>query len=83
MTLRDNLEEVHKRTAISRKDGDSAVDGDVLNIIALKITSLADEYYRKLNPVNNIFISRNDGKYNADATLFKDQAISLYAFANI
>ena len=71
------------RTAISRKDGDSIVDGDVLNIISLKITSIADEYYRKLNPVNNIFISRNDGKYNSDAAIFKDQAIGLYAFTNI
>ena len=59
------------------------VDGDVLNIISLKIDSIKDEYYEKLNPMNNIFISRNDGKYNMDASLLKDQAIGLYCFANI
>lgn len=58
-------------------------DGDVLNIICLKITSIAQEYYRKLNPMRNIFISRNDGYYNSDASLFKDQAIELYTFMNI
>ena len=58
-------------------------DGDVMNIIAMKITSIADEYYKKLNPLTNIFISRNDGKYNADASIFKDQAICLHAFLNI
>ena len=59
------------------------VDGDVLNINSLKIDSVKDEYYEKLNPMNNIFISRNDGKYNMDASLLKDQAIGLYCFANI
>ena len=58
-------------------------DGDVLNIISLKIDSVKEEYYEKLNPMNNIFISRNDGKYNMDASLLKDQAIGLYCFANI
>ena len=58
-------------------------DGDVLNIIALKITSIRDEYFLKLDPMRNIFISRNDGYYNADAGLFKDQAIELYSFLNI
>ena len=56
---------------------------DVLNIISLKITSLAEEYYRKLNPRNNLFIDRNDGLYNLDAGLFKDQIIGLYSFCNI
>ena len=59
------------------------VDGDVLNINSLKIDSVKDEYYEKLNPMNNIFISRNDGKYNMDASLLKDQSIGLYCFANI
>ena len=44
---------------------------------------MAEEYYRKLDPMRNIFISRNDGYYNAEATLFKDQAIELYSFLNI
>lgn len=51
--------------------------------MSLKIDSIRDEYYEQLNPMNNIFISRNDGKYNLDASLLKDQAIGLYAFANI
>ena len=59
------------------------VDGDVLNIIALKIDSIREEYYNRLNPMRNIFISRNDGKYNDDAGLFKDQAIELFTFCNI
>lgn len=44
---------------------------------------MAKEYYWKLNPMRNIFISRNDGLYNADASIFKDQAIEFYTFLNI
>ena len=58
-------------------------DGDVLNINSLKIDSIRKEYYEKLNPMDNIFIDRNDGKYSLDASLIKDQAIGLYTFANI
>lgn len=58
-------------------------DGDVLNIISIKITSMAKEYYKKLDPMRNIFISRNDGFYNAEAGIFKDQAIELYTMLNI
>ena len=59
------------------------VDGDVLNINSLKIDSVKDEYYEKLNPMNNIFISHDDGKYNIDGSLLKYQSIGLYCFANI
>ena len=31
----------------------------------------------------NVFISRNDGKYNMATTLCKDMSIGLYTFANI
>jgi hypothetical protein len=62
---------------------EDAVDGDVLNIISLKVTSLADKYYKKLNPRNNLFIDRNDGMYNSEAGLFKDQIIGLYSFCNV
>ena len=58
-------------------------DGDVLNIISLKITSMANEFYKKMNPRNNLFIDRNDGSYNSAAGIFKDQILGLYAFANI
>ena len=58
-------------------------DGDVLNIISLKVTSMSKTYYRKLNPRSNIFIDRNDGSYNSEAGLFKDQILGLYSFCNI
>lgn len=58
-------------------------DGDVLNIISLKITSMAENYYRKLNPRSNIFVDRNDGSYNMEAGLFKDQILGLFSFCTI
>lgn len=58
-------------------------DGDVLNIISVKLEDVNKEYYNRLNPMKNMFISRNDGKFNADAGLFKDQAIELFTFLNI
>ena len=44
-------------------------DGDVLNIHSLKIDDIKNEYYEKLNPMYNVFISRNDGKYE----IFKEK----------
>ena len=58
-------------------------EGDVLNIHSLKIDDIKNEYYEKLNPMYNVFISRNDGKYNMATTLCKDMSIGLYTFANI
>lgn len=58
-------------------------DGDVLNIISLKTKKLAKEYDRTFNPRKNMFISRNDGLFNDDFNLFKDQMIGLYEFNNI
>lgn len=72
-----------KELLYCKRYSDSNVDGDVLNINALKIDSVKEEYYEKLNPMNNIFIDRNDGKYSLDASLLKDQAIGLYTFANM
>ena len=57
-------------------------DGDVLNIIALKLDSLIDQFYSSLNPRYNMFIDRNDGTYSTKTGLLKDQLIGLYAFAN-
>ena len=54
-----------------------------MNIISLKVTSMADKYYKQLSPRNNIFIDRNDGMYAKGAGLFKDQILGLYSFCNI
>ena len=58
-------------------------DGDILNIMVQVISHISDAYFTNLNPRSNLFISKNDGKFNADANLFKDEIIGLYAFANI
>jgi DNA-directed RNA polymerase beta' subunit len=58
-------------------------DGDELNIISLKTTELADTYYKASNPVDNMYISSNDGLFNSDFNLYKDQIIGLYQFNNI
>ena len=44
---------------------------------------MSDEYYEALNPRSNCAISKNDGKYNIDTGLFKDQIIGVYSFLNI
>lgn len=58
-------------------------DGDILNIISLKTKKLIKEYDKAFNPRKNMFISRNDGLFNDDFNLFKDQLIGLYEFNNI
>jgi DNA-directed RNA polymerase beta' subunit len=58
-------------------------DGDILNIISLKVKKLIKAYDRTFNPRKNMFISRNDGRFNNDFNLFKDQLIGLYEFNNI
>jgi hypothetical protein len=58
-------------------------DGDVLNVISLKSKQLAKAYSKIFNPRFNFFISRNDGNFNSDMNLFKDQLIGLYEFNNI
>lgn len=58
-------------------------DGDILNIIFHKMDDLAQEYYKRLNPKSNFMISRNDGLFDNDSNLFKDQAVILYAFLNM
>lgn len=58
-------------------------DGDILNIIALKTKSISKAYEKTFNPRKNMFISRNDGMFNDDFNLMKDQLIGLYEFNNI
>lgn len=58
-------------------------DGDILNIISLKTKKLAKEFDKSFNPRKNMYISRNDGLFNNEFNLFKDQLIGLYEFNNI
>lgn len=58
-------------------------DGDILNIVALKTKKLAKAYRKNYNPRLNMYISRNDGLFNNDFNLMKDQLIGLYEFNNI
>lgn len=58
-------------------------DGDIMHEKSQKIITDAVKYLVHLRPSNNIYISRNDGKLNTKASLYKDQAAGLNAFANI
>ncbi|WP_216369601.1 hypothetical protein, partial [Brevibacillus sp. MCWH] len=58
-------------------------DGYVLNIISLKSKKFIKAFDKNFNPRKNMFISRNDGLFNDDFNLFKDQIIGLYEFNNI
>lgn len=58
-------------------------DGDILNIVSLKTKKLEEAYDKIFNPKFNMYISRNDGCFNNDFNLFKDQLIGLYEFNNI
>lgn len=58
-------------------------DGDILNIISLKTKKLKEAYDKSFNPRKNFAISRNDGMFNNDFNLLKDQLIGLYEFNNI
>lgn len=58
-------------------------DGDTLNIVAIKIKDLAKGFDRNYNPRKSLIISRNDGLFNDDFNLLKDQMHGLYHFNNI
>ena len=58
-------------------------DGDIMNIEIHKLDSIAQEIYKKMNPRDNFQISRNDGMFDPDSCLFKDQIVGLYSFLNI
>ena len=58
-------------------------DGDILNIISLKTKKQAKAYDKTYNPRKNMYVSRNDGLFNDDFNLLKDQMIGLYEFNNI
>lgn len=58
-------------------------DGDILNIVSLKTDKMAKAYDSTFNPRKNMYVSRNDGLFNDDFNLLKDQMIGLYEFNNI
>lgn len=55
-------------------------DGDVLNIIAL-FTFKQKQDFANLTP-QNLIISNNNGKFNRDFTLAKDQRLGVYILNN-
>ena len=57
-------------------------DGDILNIISLKNKKMSKKYSATLSPRKSMIISRNDGMFNNDFNLLKDQSIGLYQFNN-
>lgn len=57
-------------------------DGDILNIISLKNKEMAKKYNATLSPRKSMTISRNDGMFNDDFNLLKDQSIGLFQFNN-
>ena len=58
-------------------------DGDVLNVVSLKTQDVSKAFNKIFNPKYSMFISRNDGNFNSEMNLFKDQLIGLYEFNNI
>ena len=59
------------------------VDGDVLNINRLITVELKREFGRILDPHTGFLIDRNNGKFNSQFGLIKDERISLYQFCII
>lgn len=58
-------------------------DGDILNIISLKVKKVVKAFDKTFNPRKAMAISRNDGLFNNAFNLTKDQAIGLFEFNNI
>lgn len=58
-------------------------DGDILNIISLKIKEMEIDADKAYNPRKNMLVDRNDGLFNKDFNLYRDQLIGLFQFNNI
>ena len=58
-------------------------DGDILNLRIQKVNKLKEIYIKQLSPRYNLFVSRNDGRFNNAANIYRDQVVGLYNFANI
>lgn len=57
-------------------------DGDIMALEIHKLNDIGYEIYKRMNPRDNFQISRNDGMFDPDSCLFKDQIVGLYAFLN-
>lgn len=57
-------------------------DGDILNIFVIHSKKMVKEL-QKFNPRKAMVISRNDGLFDSNMGLLKDQIIGLYQFNNI
>lgn len=58
-------------------------DGDIMSIEIHKLTDIGEEIYKKMNPRDNFQISRNDGMFDPDSCLARDQIVGVYGFLNI
>ena len=58
-------------------------DGDVINLIRPIGTELKDAFSEIFDPHYGFLIDRNDGMFNTDFGLIKDEMIGLYQFCNI
>lgn len=58
-------------------------DGDTLNIHSIKSNKLKRKLKENFNPANSFFISRNDGLFDRQSFLLKDQMIGLFSFCTI
>lgn len=58
-------------------------DGDMLINIRLVEDEIEEAYWRGFNPRKNLYISNNDGMFNGEMMLNKEQLVGLYEFANI
>lgn len=65
------------------RDLNADFDGDILNLISIKIKDLKLEFDKNFNPRKSLIISRNDGLFNDNFNLLKDQIIGLRSFNNI
>ena len=57
-------------------------DGDALNALSLKDAYLVDSYYI-FEPRHNMVISKNDGLFDDNFNLIKDQIICLHQFCKL
>ncbi len=59
------------------------MDGDIMNLQPHKDESIGRYMYQKQNPMDNMFISHNDGLFDADFNAKKDMNAIIYCAFNI
>jgi len=55
-------------------------DGDVLNIIPI-FDTIMKEHFSLLSP-DNLIVNRDDGRFNSDFDMAKDQVLGIFALNN-